>query len=544
MSTNQSMIAFLKESVKNGDNKKLIYYARTLTAKEVFDEVDRIGDFLIRNGVKKRESVMIVLPNIVQGVTAVYGVNAAGAIANICHPKIGTDGLIKIAKKTNTKWVFLFDRFYKTHAEELKKNGLNTVVCRMSTHMKNILFPLTEPHIRFGNGVYEYKKAIERTGEELFTREKETTGSDPAVYLHSSGTTGESKTVVLSNYAMNELAANIYTTVNDAIGLSEKDSMLMTLPLFHGFGLGVCVHLMMYFGQIILQPSFNATKTVKIMKKNEVNFMCVVPNMLRKLIREPGFDGKQLRSLRQIFVGGDKLDETLLNESKAIMMKNGSSCRISEGFGLSETASVTHINVDCKEGGTVGKPIANVKARIMGKNGELPVGEEGIIYISSHSLMTGYLGNGATVQTDEDGTKWLNTGDIGYIDEEGYLYYKGRQKRMLKVGGVNIFPQEVESVAESVEEVKNACAVRTNWNGKPALKLLLVLHEGKELDVQLKRKLENVIRSNILPYAVPKYMEKVDELQMTAMGKTDYRHYEEVSNNKAKTKKDTGKKGR
>ena len=533
------MTAFLKGAVKDDNNEKLIYFSRKLTAKEVYGEVDKIADFLIRKGVQKGESVMIVLPNIVQGVTSVYGINAAGAVANVCHPKIGTDGLIKIAKKTNTKWVFLFDRFYAIHREELKKNGLNVILCRMSTHMNNLLFRLTEPCIRSQKGVYEYAKVVAPREEALLSREKEGKGEDPAVYLHSSGTTGESKTVVLSNRAMNELAANIHTTVNDAIGLSEKDSMLMTLPLFHGFGLGVCVHLMMYFGKIVLEPVFNAKKTVKFLRKNEISFMCVVPNMLRRLIREPGFDDKHLHHLRQIFVGGDKLDEKLLKESMEIMHKNGSSCRISEGFGLSETASVTHINMDCKEGGTVGRPIANVKAKIMGKNGEMPVGEEGIIYICSPSLMSGYLGNGATVITDEEGNKWLNTGDIGYVDEEGFLYYKGRQKRMLKVGGVNIFPQEVESVAESLPEVKNACAVRVKWNGKPALKLLVVLHEGKELDVILKRRLENSIKSNILPYAIPKYIEKVDELKMTGMGKTDYRFYEEEAAKQKDNKKNT-----
>lgn len=498
MNTNQSMSGFIKESIENEQNDKLIYCNRVFSAKAVFEESDKISDFLIEKGVKRGDSVLIVLPNLIQGVTAVYGVNSAGGVANIAHPKIGTDALIKIAKETNTKWVFLFDRFYNQHKEGLKKNGIRTILCRMSTHMKTPFFRLTEPNIPLSDTVYDYAKIIKKE-EGRKTREDEIQGQDPAVYLHSSGTTGQSKTVVLSNYAMNELAANIFKTVDDTIGLSSDDSMLMTLPLFHGFGLGVCVHLMMSFGKIILEPVFSAKKTVCLLRKNDVSFMCVVPNMLRRLIREKGFEGKHLAHLRQICVGGDKLDEKLLAQSNELLKKYGSPCRISEGFGLSETASVTHINMDCKPGGTVGKPIANVKAKIMGEKGEVPAGTDGLIYVCSPSLMNGYLGTDAPITEDDNGDKWLNTGDIGYIDEEGFLYYKGRQKRMLKVGGVNIFPQEVEGVAERVDGVKNACAVRTKWNGKPALKLLVVLEEGKELDRGLRLKLENAIKSHILP---------------------------------------------
>ena len=147
-------------------------------------------------------------------------------------------------------------------------------------------------------------------------------------------------------------------------------------------------------------------------------------------------------------------------------------------------------------------------------------------------MMNGYLSGEEAFETDEDGEKWLNTGDIGYVDEEGYLYYKGRVKRMLKIGGVNIFPQEVESIAEEIEEVRNACAVRTEWNGKPALKLLVVLKGKNKLTPGLKQKISEEISSKIMPYAVPKYIEQAEELKLTGMGKTDYRYYEEKEKGK------------
>lgn len=524
MNTNQSMTGFVKESVENLNEEKLLYYGRRFTTGQVFGDVASVATFLKHNGVRKGESVIICLPNIAQAIVALYAINAVGGIANITHPKIGTDGLIRIAEKTETKWIFIFDRIYVKHRKELSANGIKSIVCRITDCMSgNKALRLTEPML-ISKSAVRYNSTLVKPS----TFDVEIKGEDVAVYLHSSGTTGDPKTVMLSNKAMNELAVNIY----EFVGSPSDNTMLMTLPMFHGFGLGVCVHLLMMAGRIVLLPVFKAREAVKLMRRHKINYMAVVPNMLRKLTEQKGFSGKKLKSLRMIFVGGDKLDETLRKRAVEIMKNSGSECKICEGFGLSETASVTHINTDCKDGGTVGKPIGGVKVKIINDGKEVPAGEEGIIYIASKSMMNGYLSGEEAFETDEDGEKWLNTGDIGYVDEEGYLYYKGRVKRMLKIGGVNIFPQEVESIAEEIEEVRNACAVRTEWNGKPALKLLVVLKGKNKLTPGLKQKISEEISSKIMPYAVPKYIEQAEELKLTGMGKTDYRYYEEKEKGK------------
>lgn len=516
MNTNQSMTGFIKESAKDLNSTKLLYNSRSFTTAQVFADVSSVATFLRTHGVGKGDSVIICLPNIVQAVVAVYAINAAGAVANIAHPKIGTDGLIRIAEESNTKWLFIFDRFYRKHKKALKENGIKAIVCRISDCAGT---GLKLPRPPKGKDAYSYNSTLVKP----IDFDLEIDGKDPAVYLHSSGTTGDSKTVVLSNLAMNELAVNIHDCVKPADGTT----MLMALPIFHGFGLGVCLHLMMMFGKIALLPAFSAKKAINTMRRREINYMAVVPNMLRRLVAQKSFSGKKLAGLKEIFVGGDKLDEGLKKEAEKIMAKSGSSCRICEGYGLSETASVTHINIDRKDGGTVGKPIGGVKVKIVSDGKEAASGEDGEIYISSNSMMNGYLKGEADFEIDENGVKWLKTGDLGHVDDEGYLYYRGREKRLVKIGGVNIFPQEIENAADEIEEIVNSCAVRTLWNGKPAVRLLVELKDGEKLTSSLKQKISDVITSKIMPYAAPKYIETEGKLKMTGMGKTDYRYYEE-----------------
>lgn len=518
MNTNQSMTDFVKESVKRLDEGKLICLNRTFTTKEVFTDVACVATFLKHNGVKKGDSVIICMPNLVQAVVALYAINSVGAVANVVHPKIGTEGLIRIAEETETKWIFIFDRIYLKHRKELIKRGITAIICRVSDCMAGSkALRLTEPLIMCKKAV-PYNATLVKPGN----FDVEITGEDPAVYLHSSGTTGEPKTVVLSNKALNELVSGIYDKVKPLDG----ESMLMTLPLFHGFGLGVCVHLMMTFGKIVLLPVFKAKKAVKLMHKYEINYMAVVPSMLRKLMEIKGFSGKSVRYLKNIFIGGDKPEQSLMDAVKMRLTESDSRCKVCEGYGLSEIASVTHINTDCKIG-SVGSPLNGVKVKIINDGKEAQIGKDGIIYLSSPSMMSGYLNAKANFVTDENGTKWLNTGDVGSVDKDGFLYYKGREKRMVKIGGVNIYPQETENAANSLSEVDCSCAVRTVWNGKPALKLLVKLKRGVKLSGALRQRLCDEISSKIMPYAVPKFIEQTDDLKMTGSGKTDYRYYEE-----------------
>lgn len=518
MNTNQSMIGFIKDTVRNADEDKIIFNNRIYSIGQVFSAAASVATFLKRNGVTQGDSVIVCLPNVPQAAIALYAINSIGAVANVAHPRIGAEALTRMAKESDTEWLFVFGGRSRARRKALKRNGLKCIVCRADDESAGSDAFRRATRKYAGSGAIDYGKTlIEPTEFNVEIR-----GDAPAVYLHSSGTTGRSKTVVLSNRAMNELAAGIAERVRPKRG----NTMLMTLPMFHGFGLGVCVHLMMCVGRIAMLPAFRPKQTAKMLENYSINYMAVVPNMLRRLIAEPKFFGKKLQSLEYIFVGGDRLDENLKKRASDTLRASGSECKVCEGFGLSEFAGVTHINLDCEPGGTVGRPLDGVRVRIVRDGAEAKPGEDGVIFMTARSMMDGYLEGDAEFVVDESGTRWFDTGDIGSV-RDGLLYYKGREKRLLKIGGVNIYPQEVEAAAESLGEVKAACAVRTEWKGKPAIRLLVSLNGRRELTLALKSKICRVIASKIMPYAAPKYIERVRELRANETGKVDYRHYEE-----------------
>lgn len=524
--TNQSMYAYIKENNLDNEAVKLVYFGRKFTFGKVWHDVDCLAAFLYEHGVKKGDSVVLCLPNIPQAVVAFYAVNKIGAIANIVHPRIGTKALLKIIRETATSWVFLYSKASNQHGKALKKEGVNTVNCRIGEYMggvKKLIVSLKEI-VSWGHATFDFRRTVMRKVE----LDVPVGGKDPAVYLHSSGTTGQPKTVVLSSYAMNELAGKACTWVGKQVDLGRGDSSAMLLPLFHGFGLGVCLHYPMLSGKNILLPAFDAKKAVQLIKKYPASMICAVPSMLSRMYKQKGFAGPHLKSIKTFFIGGDKLDDKLRETVEKTLEECGSNARLYEGFGLSEFASLTHLNIKHRTDGTVGQPMPTVRARILDKDGnECPRGTEGELYLTGTSMMIGYLNQKTDFIQDEQGINWFPTGDYGYIDEDDFLYYRGRLKRLIKIGGVNIFPQEVEMVVCTLKEVESACAVRISQNGKPAIRLLVVLHDKVHLTPRLKSKIKDVVRDNILPYAVPREIEAVDSIRLNTMGKSDYKFYED-----------------
>jgi len=523
------MYAYIKENNLDLEATKLIYFGKRMSFGKVWHDVDCLATYLYERGVKKGDSVVLCLPNIPQAAIALYAVNKIGAVANIVHPKIGTKALLKIIHETATSWVFLYSKACIQHGKALKKEGVNTVNCRIGQYMggvKKLIVGINEM-LSLGHATIDFRRTILKKVE----LDVHVSGKDPAVYLHSSGTTGQPKTVVLSSYAMNELAGKACPWVGKQVGLGRGDSSVMLLPLFHGFGLGVCLHYPMLAGKNILLPAFDAKKAVELIKKYPASMVCAVPSMLSRMYKQKDFVGPHLKEIKTFFIGGDKLDDKLRTTVENTLQQYGSSARLYEGFGLSEFGSLTHLNIKHRSDGTVGQPMPTVKAKIMDKDGNVcPPGVEGELYLSGTSMMLGYLNQKTEFPRDEHGVPWFPTGDFGYIDEDDFLYYRGRLKRLIKIGGVNIFPQEVETVACMLKEVDNACAVRILQNGKPAIRLLVVLKDKGHLSPRLKSKIKDIVRDNILPYAVPREIEAVDSIHLNTMGKSDYKFYEDREN--------------
>ncbi len=504
---------------------KLIFMGEKIDAYRLLQHVDQVASFLVSFGVKTGEAVGVCLPNIPQAVAAVYGINKIGAIVNAIHPLISTKALVAALNKTGSRIVFLLDRMVAKHEAELHKNGIVIVSCRMSdfvSGIKGMAMKLTEPGKN--NFITEYNDIFSRRARV----EVATDPDAPAVYLHSGGTEADPKTVVLSSRAFNSLADNVIETECGERGYSIDDTMLMVLPIFHGFGLGVSLHTIVSHAKLVLMPRFDATKAVKLIKKYKVSFLAGIPQMFEKMLNERAFDGEYLSSLKYVFCGGDKLSSDLKQKFDEVLRKNGSQAEILEGYGLTEVTTVVSVNRpgECKAGSQGPAMVGGEMMIVDDAMNEVPRGTVGEILVTSSANMIGYLNDEEATKRcfiEKNGKKFVKTGDLGYMDEDGYLYFKDRKKRLIKISGVSIFPSEVEQIVESMREVDAACVTPTTVNGKPATRLSIVLNSKFRWSPLIEQRIKDNILANTIKYAVPREIKVVKSLPRTIVGKVDYK---------------------
>jgi len=527
MRCDQSMYGYLKESFGGRDIKKILYFGRTISTRELLDAVDALSAFLVKQGIRQGDAVGIALPNMPEAIFALYAINAVGAVANFMHPKISEVAFGNLIKKTNTKLIFIYDKLYQTRKNCLV--GVPAVICSVSDYMTyplkglmRMLEPRIKNEISFRNTLTKERVTLPDAGPEI-----------PAIYVHSGGTTGEPKTVVLSSRSFNCLSESLVDTIYEkGPQLTDDDIMLMMLPIFHGFGLGVCVHTVLTHGQAALLPRFTPRSANKAIKKYGVTHLAGVPAMFRKMLEDKYFEGGHLGKITKIYCGGDRLDPSTKKEFDDTLKKYGSTAELTEGYGLTESTTVFSVSLNGEtSAGCQGRPLKGNIVRVTGKDGkELPPYETGEFYITSPSLMLGYLDDpkstAEVMKKDSDGKMWLKTGDMGFVDKDGAIHFMDRIKRSIKIAAENIFPSEIERTVCAMPEIDECCVIRSTWGGKPCTKLIVVIKNKAQLSVALEKRIKSTITGNLVKYAVPKEINAVESLARTPMGKIDYRLYE------------------
>ena len=481
---------------KKGKGTAFIRGGKKMTFAKLFKEVERVAGGLAALGVGRGDVVMLALPTIEQGIVAFYAVSRIGAVASMIHPLMARGEFERAVREQHPKAVFLSDVNFKRLGKGL--SGVKRVVC---------------PFLAYGYiGLPRAKSFEPYSGD----------GTEPAVYMRSGGTSGDAKTVVLSAAAVNALTGNLLAVLEKE-GYGEKDRMLTALPMFHGFGLFVGLHTVICIAAPpVLMPVFKADKAVRAIAKNRVTLMIAVPGMVNKLLAEPGFCGENVRSLHRVYVGGDTVDAELENRFDARMREAGTDCVLSPGYGLTETGSVCVLSPEKAGGAVLGKPLVNMRCRIVDEEGkDVPAGETGELLLAGNQLMTGYLDDEAATSAafvEEDGVRWLKTGDMFRALPDGSLYFMGRKKRLIKISGVNVFPAEIERTAVELPFVGQCAAIEVREHNKPFIALFVASQLSDEQIKELKRHIVHELSK----WHEPKYVICVDALPRTQVGKTDH----------------------
>lgn len=470
--------------------------------------------------VGRGEVATICMPNTPECVYCFYALNRIGAIAHMVHPLTPLNQLKKFMTAAKSKLLITLSINLDKYAP------IAATVPVISVHPARTLGGLMRA--LFNLKVRPYKGDMTNiTDYDALKRvplppEPTRPDTDTGVYLHSGGTGGEPKIIELSDSAINALAARGREALckDDVAGMH----MLAALPMFHGFGLAMCIHASLTHGCVsVLMPKFDPKTAVKLIKRGKLDFIIGVPSLFRSLLKQKGFNGDALKNMYVGYVGGDCAPQDLLDEFNGRMEKAGARGRLFEGYGLTETVTVCAVNNYAHNRRTsMGCMLSDLGAIIVEPDGvtPLPVGEKGEIAVCGDTLMNGYLDmpeENEKVFFEYDGRRYVRTGDFGYMDGDGFLYFVQRLKRIIKIAGISVYPKEIEACALEIDGVTGACAVDYDNNGKTAIALFLT---GAAQDADAVRK---KVENDLSRYAVPTVVEHIDEIPVTPVMKADTR---------------------
>ena len=473
-------------------------------------------------GIKEGDTVTVCLPNVPQAIYCLYALNHIGAIASMIHPLSAESEIEFYLRTAGSKCAITLDQFYPKFEEVMKKYPLEKLIIASAGSelgaVKKVAFSLMNlgkmPKLPKNNTVMKWN--------EFFALGKKFKGDEPkvekcdkdvAVILFSGGTTGTTKGIMLSNLNFNALALQTAAMSHYDIHAMK---MLAAMPVFHGFGLGMCIHTMMVAGGLsILVPRFNVKAYANLIKTEKPNFIAGVPTLFEAITRNPYLDGVSLDFLRGVFSGGDSLSVELKKKFDKFLDDHGSPVHVREGYGTTECVTASCLTPYCEEReASIGLPYPDTYYQIcaVGTCDEVPYGEDGEICLCGPSVMVGYMNNEAetanTLRTHADGNVWLHTGDLGKMDEDGFIYFKQRIKRMIITSGYNVYPSQIENILDAHPKVQMSCVIGVKDPYKmQKVKAFIVLRDGIKPSEDIRQELHEYCKKNVAKYALPYQIE-------------------------------------
>ena len=537
-----SMYDMLKSVAdKYPNNIAMDFMGRSTTYRQLLEHVERCAKALKTIGIRENDCVTIAMPNCPKAIAMFYAINMVGGIANMVHPLSSEKEIEFYLNESNSVTVITLDQFYhKIEAIRNNTNIVNVIIASIRDELSQPLktgYMLTEGRkirkIPDDAPVIRWQKFLNLSKSCFWRYKVERKPEDPAVILYSGGTTGTTKGIVLTNLNFNALSQQVIAT-NPMF--RPGDRMLAAMPIFHGFGLGVCIHTMLtQGGRCVLVPRFTAKSYSKLITKYKCNFIAGVPTLYEALLRLPNMEKADLSSLKGVFSGGDSLTIELKKKFDKFLYDHKAVIQIREGYGTTEcvTASCLTPPTMHREG-SIGLPFPDTYYKIVtpGTDEELPYGEEGEILLAGPTVMREYLHHpeetAQTLRRHADGLTWVYTGDLGVMDADGFVYFRGRRKRMIITSGYNVYPAQLENILEAHEAVQRCCIIGVPDSYKmQKVKAFVMLKPGFPATEETKQSILAHCRKNIAKYAMPYDVEFRENLPTTLVGKVAYRVLED-----------------
>ena len=538
-----TMVGYFLEAVaRYPENIAIEYYGRTYTYRAFYEMIRDTAKSLKSQGVKEGDTIAICMPNTPEAILMFYAANMVGALVSLIHPLSAEKEIQNYINGSGATFLLSLDLVYdKVHNIVDNTCVKKIVIASASDSLKTIkkfLYKFknrgTVPKIELTDDIMTWNEFLNYgynyQGEIACLK----SSCDPAVILYSGGTSGDPKGILLSNINFNALALSCHKMIEQS---GEKESILAILPIFHGFGLGVCIHTTLCCGmRVVLIPSFSPKDFGSLLHKHKISIVCGVPSLFESLTKTK-MGKNDLSKLKCAISGGDFMSKDLKNKVDEYFHEHGSSAEVRVGYGLTEASAAICVTPtgEYRES-SIGIPFPDTYTKIVrvGTHDEVPYGEDGEICISGPTVMMGYLNNLEetiqTLQIHEDGRTWLHTGDVGSMDKDGFVYFKQRVKRIIISNGYNLYPSYIETIINSHPDVFTSTVIGIPHPKKVQVaKAYIVLKDGVKPSKDVEKSIRLHCEKNLARYSLPAVYEFRESLPKTLVGKVAYRELEKES---------------
>lgn len=541
---------------QNKDNlstKAIMYYGKKISYKNYIDMIDETARRLYNLGVTEGEVVTVMSVANPELEVLFYALNKLGAVINLIDVRSDYKQIKKYLMEVKSSEVVVMDNFLPEFDKCMEDEDIDNIVENVITlsPYNSVLFPfnvLAEKKSRkedsnlYGKIDEIKKKNKYMTWNDLMSVHKYRYPRYPrykknmvAALVHTGGTTGVPKTVKLSNENFNAMAIQ-YKSLN--ANYNKGDTFLNGIVPFVAYGIVVTIHMPMCLGMTnIIAPILSPKEFTEFMIKYKPNHTITVPTYVEHFVHDRKADSMNWKCLKNLGIGGDYFPEQSEIYVNEFLKNHGSSSIAEKGYGMTEnssTAGVCLVGVNKTNSLGIPLPLNTYGIFERGTDKELKYGEEGEICITSPTEMLGYLDNEEeerkVIKIHSDGKKWIHSEDVGIIDEDGFLFFKGRYKRLIPHGGFKLYPSYIEGVIMKHPDIDNCCVISIPdkvYGASPEAHVVIKKDSVSELK-KLKEELIKLCQDKLPSYSQPEDFIFEEDLPLTSVGKVDYKKVEKM----------------
>lgn len=531
-----SVYKYLFENNKNNlKDTALIYFDRKITYSELFDNIDKTAKAFKSYGIKEKDVVVMTTVTTPETIYAFYALNLLGAIANMVDPRTSIDGIKNYINEVNAKFVLTIE----VACPKIEKAIMNTKVKKVLivspsdslSPLKKCLYNLTNKKQKIFGECVRWKEFIQHGSNTEYTTIPYTKDRC-CVMVHTGGTTGMPKSVMLSNDNLNAMAMQYYLL---GVEFNRTQNFLNIMPPFIAYGVVLGIHMPLCLGlNDVLIPQLDPDKFADLIIKYKPAHLAGVPMHYEKLRTSPKTQNLDLSFFQMTGCGGDGMAEGFEESINEFLFEHKCKYPITKGYGMTEISSAATTNkTELNKLGSVGIPHLKTTVSIfeVGTDKELMYGEEGEVCMHAPTMMLGYYNNASeenkVLLKHSDGKVWIHSGDIGYMDSDGFLFINGRLKRMIiRPDGHNVWPSQIENIIQKHPNVKECAVVGLqvleNQNGKIPTAFIVLDDTTTEID-KLEQEIDEFCKVYLPERDCAMEYRFIDAIPLTPIGKVDYK---------------------